>query len=404
MLYYLFDFLEKHYSLPGAGLFRYLSFRAGTAGVLSLLIAAVYGKRIIGFLKRAQIGETIRDLGLKGQGQKAGTPTLGGVIIIGATLIPVLLLARLDNVYISLLLFTTVWMGFIGFSDDYIKVFKKDKKGLKAHFKLFGQLVLGTVVGLTLYLNSGVTLKEKDYTATAKAGKAVFQQEKRALKTTLPFSKHNELDYAVLLKWMGRGYRDYAWMIFIPVVIFLVTAVSNATNLTDGLDGLAASTASIALGAYAILVWVSGNIIFAGYLDIMYIPELGEMVVFIAALAGGLIGFLWYNTYPAQVFMGDTGSLTIGGVLAVIAIAARKELMLVLIGGIFLIESLSVIAQVAYFKYTKKKYGAGRRIFLMSPLHHHYQKKGWHESKIVSRFLIVEFVLALIAVLTLKIR
>lgn len=404
MLYYLFGFLHRAYGLPGAGLFRYLSFRAGLAGILALLIAVVYGKRVIALLRRKQLGETVRDLGLAGQLQKAGTPTLGGLIIIGATLIPVLLLASLDNVYVLLLVFTTLWMGLIGFADDYIKLFKKDKRGLKARFKVFGQLVLGLIVGATLYFSPAVTLKEKDPVATALSGTPVFKKAERALKTTLPFNKHNELDYALLLKWTGAHYRDYAWIIFIPIAIFMVMAVSNATNLTDGLDGLAASTASIALAAYAILVWVSGNIIFAGYLDIMYIPNLGEMVVFIAALAGALIGFLWYNTYPAEVFMGDTGSLTIGGVLAVIAMATRKELLLVLIGGIFLIETASVIVQVAYFKYTKKKYGTGRRIFLMSPLHHHFQKKGWHESKIVSRFLIVEFMLALIAVLTLKVR
>ncbi|MEH0007508.1 MAG: phospho-N-acetylmuramoyl-pentapeptide-transferase [Flavobacteriales bacterium] len=403
MLYYLFDFLRRSCDLPGAGMFRYLSFRAGLAGVLSLLIAALYGKRVIGFLKRKQIGETVRDLGLEGQDQKVGTPTLGGLIIIGATLIPTLLLARLDNVYVALLVFTTIWMGFIGFADDYIKVFRKNKRGLKAKFKVFGQVVLGVVVGATLYFHPGVTIEEKDYSATVQTGNPVFK-EAHAVRTTLPFSKHNELDYAALLKWVGRDYHHYAWIVFIPLAIFIITAVSNAINLTDGLDGLAASTASVALGAYAILVWVSGNIVFANYLDIMYIPRIGEVVVFIAALTGGLIGFLWYNTYPAAVFMGDTGSLTIGGVLAVIAMAVRKELLLVLIGGVFFIESLSVILQVTYFKYTKKKYGVGRRVFLMAPLHHHYQKRGWHESKIVSRFLIVAFLLALVAILTLKVR
>lgn len=404
MLYYLFDFLRRSYDLPGAGMFRYLSFRAGLAGVLSLLIAALYGQRIIGFLKRKQIGETVRDLGLEGQGQKVGTPTLGGLIIIGAALIPTLLLARLDNVYVALLVFTTIWMGFIGFADDYIKVFRKNKRGLKAKFKVFGQVVLGLVVGATLYFHPGVTVEEKDYGATVQTGNPVFKEAGHVVRTTLPFSKHDELDYAALLKWVGRDYHHYAWIVFIPLAIFIITAVSNAINLTDGLDGLAASTASVALGAYAILVWVSGNIVFANYLDIMYIPRIGEVVVFIAALTGGLIGFLWYNTYPAAVFMGDTGSLTIGGVLAVIAMAVRKELLLVLIGGVFFIESLSVILQVAYFKYTKKKYGAGRRLFLMAPLHHHYQKRGWHESKIVSRFLIVAFLLALVAILTLKVR
>ncbi len=404
MLYYLFDFLRRSYDFPGARMFRYLSFRAGLTGVLSLLIAALYGRRVIGFLRRRQIGESVRDLGLEGQSQKRGTPTLGGLIIIAATLIPTLLFARLDNVYVALLIFTTLWMGFIGFADDYIKIFRKNKRGLKARFKVFGQVVLGVVVGATLYFNDGVTIKEKDYKSTAQMANPAFKEEKHALKTTLPFTKHNELDYAAWLKWVGRDYQRCAWIVFIPVVIFIITAVSNAINLTDGLDGLAASTASVALGAYAVLVWVSGNIVFANYLDIMYIPHIGEVVVFIAALAGGLIGFLWYNTYPAQVFMGDTGSLTIGGVLAVIAVAVRKELLLILIGGVFFIESLSVILQLAYFRYTKEKYGTGRRVFLMAPLHHHYQKKGWHESKIVSRFLIVAFLLALVALITLKVR
>ena len=412
MLYHLLENLEKYYDFPGSGLYKYLSFRAGLALMLSLLISTIYGKRIISFLQRKQIGETVRDLGLSGQNEKAGTPTMGGIIIILATLIPVLLLAKLDNVYTLLLLITTVWMGTIGFIDDYIKTFRKNKEGLKGRFKVLGQVGLGIIVGATLYFNSNVTIKNEK-TGIGRARTEVVAQnntdnvvvpEVKSTKTTIPFVKNNEFDYAALIAWTGDNYHHYVWLIFIPIVILIVTAVSNGANLTDGIDGLAAGSSAIIVLTLGIFAWISGNIIFSEYLNIMYIPRVGEMTVFIAAFAGALVGFLWYNTYPAQVFMGDTGSLTIGGIIAVIAIAVRKELLIPILCGIFLIENLSVILQVAYFKYTKKKYGEGKRIFLMSPLHHHYQKKGYHESKIVMRFLIVGIFLAVISIVTLKIR
>ena len=412
MLYHLLENLEKYYDFPGSGLYKYLSFRAGLALMLSLLISTIYGKRIISFLQRKQIGETVRDLGLSGQNEKAGTPTMGGIIIILATLIPVLLLAKLDNVYTLLLIITTVWMGTIGFIDDYIKTFRKNKEGLKGRFKVLGQVGLGIIVGATLYFNSNVTIKNEK-TGIGRARTEVVAQnnidnvvvpEVKSTKTTIPFVKNNEFDYADLIAWTGDNYHHYVWLIFIPIVILIVTAVSNGANLTDGIDGLAAGSSAIIVLTLGIFAWISGNIIFSEYLNIMYIPRVGEMTVFIAAFAGALVGFLWYNTYPAQVFMGDTGSLTIGGIIAVIAIAVRKELLIPVLCGIFLIENLSVILQVAYFKYTKKKYGEGKRIFLMSPLHHHYQKKGYHESKIVMRFLIVGIFLAVISIVTLKIR
>lgn len=412
MLYHLLENLEKYYDFPGSGLYKYLSFRAGLALMLSLLISTIYGKRIISFLQRKQIGETVRDLGLSGQNEKAGTPTMGGVIIILATLIPVLLLAKLDNVYTLLLIITTVWMGTIGFIDDYIKTFRKNKEGLKGRFKVLGQVGLGIIVGATLYFNSNVTIKNEK-TGIGRVRTEVVAQnntdnvvvpEVKSTKTTIPFVKNNEFDYADLIAWAGDNYHHYVWLIFIPIVILIVTAVSNGANLTDGIDGLAAGSSAIIVLTLGIFAWISGNIIFSEYLNIMYIPRVGEMTVFIAAFAGALVGFLWYNTYPAQVFMGDTGSLTIGGIIAVIAIAVRKELLIPVLCGIFLIENLSVILQVAYFKYTKKKYGEGKRIFLMSPLHHHYQKKGYHESKIVMRFLIVGIFLAVISIVTLKIR
>ena len=412
MLYHLLENLEKYYDFPGSGLYKYLSFRAGLALMLSLLISTIYGKRIISFLQRKQIGETVRDLGLSGQNEKAGTPTMGGIIIILATLIPVLLLAKLDNVYTLLLIITTVWMGTIGFIDDYIKTFRKNKEGLKGRFKVLGQVGLGIIVGATLYFNSNVTIKNEK-TGIGRARTEVVAQnntdnivvpEVKSTKTTIPFVKNNEFDYADLIAWAGDNYHHYVWLIFIPIVILIVTAVSNGANLTDGIDGLAAGSSAIIVLTLGIFAWISGNIIFSEYLNIMYIPRVGEMTVFIAAFAGALVGFLWYNTYPAQVFMGDTGSLTIGGIIAVIAIAVRKELLIPVLCGIFLIENLSVILQVAYFKYTKKKYGEGKRIFLMSPLHHHYQKKGYHESKIVMRFLIVGIFLAVISIVTLKIR
>ena len=412
MLYHLLENLEKYYDFTGSGLYKYLSFRAGLALMLSLLISTIYGKRIISFLQRKQIGETVRDLGLSGQNEKAGTPTMGGIIIILATLIPVLLLAKLDNVYTLLLIITTVWMGTIGFIDDYIKTFRKNKEGLKGRFKVLGQVGLGIIVGATLYFNSNVTIKNEK-TGIGRVRTEVVAQnntdnvvvpEVKSTKTTIPFVKNNEFDYADLIAWAGDNYHHYVWLIFIPIVILIVTAVSNGANLTDGIDGLAAGSSAIIVLTLGIFAWISGNIIFSEYLNIMYIPRVGEMTVFIAAFAGALVGFLWYNTYPAQVFMGDTGSLTIGGIIAVIAIAVRKELLIPVLCGIFLIENLSVILQVAYFKYTKKKYGEGKRIFLMSPLHHHYQKKGYHESKIVMRFLIVGIFLAVISIVTLKIR
>ncbi|MFJ1327753.1 phospho-N-acetylmuramoyl-pentapeptide-transferase [Capnocytophaga canimorsus] len=404
MLYYLFDYLEKEYNLAGAGLFQYLSFRAGIAAILSLLIATIFGKKIIRRLYALQVGETIRDLGLQGQNEKAGTPTMGGVIIILATLVPVLLFAELANVYIILLVVSMIWMGIIGFADDYIKVFRKNKDGLKGKFKVLGQIGLGLFVGAMLYFNPNVTVKNESTKASTVTEVQIQQEEIKSTKTTIPFMKNNEFDYADLISWAGEGSKDWVWVVFIPIVILIVTAVSNGANLTDGIDGLAAGSSAIIVLTLGIFAWVSGNIIFSQYLNIMYIPNVGEITIFIAAFAGALIGFLWYNTYPAQVFMGDTGSLTIGGVIAVIAISVRKELLIPLLCGIFLIENLSVMMQVSYFKYTKKKYGEGKRIFLMSPLHHHYQKKGYHESKIVMRFLIVGIILAIMSFVTLKIR
>ncbi|MBU2948964.1 phospho-N-acetylmuramoyl-pentapeptide-transferase [Zobellia uliginosa] len=406
MLYYLFEYLEKQYQLPGASLFQFTTFRAAMAILFSLLIATVYGKRIILFLQKKQIGESVRDLGLEGQKQKAGTPTMGGLIIIMATLIPVLLLAKLDNIYIILLIVTTLWMGFIGFADDYIKVFKKDKEGLKGRFKVLGQVVLGLGVGATLYFHPGVTMREDTGSIITEQleVKEVVGKEVKSVRTTIPFTKNNELDYADFIGWAGESARDYAWLIFIPIVILIVTAVSNGANLTDGIDGLAAGTSAIIVFTLGIFAWVSGNVIFSDYLDIMFIPNSGELVVFITAFVGALVGFLWYNAFPAQVFMGDTGSLTIGGIIAVIAIIIRKELLIPVLCGIFFAESLSVIVQVGYFKYTKKKFGEGKRVFLMSPVHHHYQVKGYHESKIVTRFWIVAILLAVITVVTLKVR
>ena len=406
MLYYLFEFLEQQYQLPGASLFQFQTFRAGMAVLLSLLIAMIYGKRIIVFLQAKQIGESVRDLGLEGQKEKAGTPTMGGLIIIMSTLIPVILFADIKNIYIILLIVTTVWMGIIGFIDDYIKIFKKNKKGLKGRFKVLGQVVLGLIVGATLYFHPGVTMKEKDGTMITKDFKVekVIGKEKKSTKTNVPFFKNNELDYADFISWAGEGMKDYAWLIFIPVVILIVTAVSNGANLTDGIDGLAAGSSAIIVLTLGIFTLVSGNIEFSSYLDIFYIPKVGELLVFIAAFVGALVGFLWYNTFPAQVFMGDTGSLTIGGVIAVIAIIVRKELLIPILCGIFFAESISVMLQVGYFKHTKKKYGEGKRIFLMAPLHHHYQKKSYHESKIVTRFWIIGIMLAIVSIVTLKIR
>ena len=408
MLYYLFEYLEKHYDLAGAGLFQYISFRSAMAFIVSLLFSTIYGKRIINYLQHKQVGESVRDLGLEGQVEKAGTPTMGGIIIILATLIPVLFFSIVDNVYIVILLVTTIWMGTIGFIDDYIKIFRKNKQGLKGRFKILGQVTLGIFVGAMLYFHPSVTMKEKlpeklQY-ETEEGVPVLFADAKKSTKTTIPFLKNNELDYAAALDLFGDGLRDYAWILFIPIVIFIITAVSNGANLTDGIDGLAGGSSAIIVLTLGIFAWVSGNIIFANYLDVMYIPNSGEMTVFIAAFVGALIGFLWYNTYPAQVFMGDTGSLTIGGIIAVLAIAVRKELLIPILAGVFFIETLSVILQVSYFKYTRKKFGEGRRIFKMSPLHHHYQKSGYHESKIVTRFWIVGIMLAVLTIVTLKLR
>ncbi|WP_430928521.1 phospho-N-acetylmuramoyl-pentapeptide-transferase [Polaribacter marinivivus] len=408
MLYYLFQYLENEFSLPGASVFQFITFRAAAAFILSLLISAIYGKRIINFLRNQQVGETVRDLGLEGQKQKTGTPTMGGLIIILATLIPAILLAKLDNIYVIILLITTVWMGLIGFLDDYIKVFKKDKDGLKGKFKVLGQVGLGLFVGAMLYFNDGVTIKEQlpieQQVVQENGRKKVFGEAHKSTKTTVPFLKNNELDYSKALQFLGDGYEKYGWIIFIFITVFIVTGISNGANLTDGIDGLAAGSSAIMVITLAVFAWVSGNIIFADYLDVMYIPNSGEMTVFILAFAGALVGFLWYNTYPAQVFMGDTGSLTIGGIIAVIAIAIRKELLLPILAGIFVVENLSVILQVSWFKYTKKKFGEGRRIFKMSPLHHHYQKLSYHESKIVVRFWIVGILLAVLTIVTLKLR
>jgi len=412
MLFYLFEYLEKQYQLPGAGLFQYISFRSALAFVLSLLISTIFGRRIIDKLRRLQIGETVRDLGLAGQIQKAGTPTMGGIIIILATVLPVLLFAKLGNVYIIILLVTTVWMGLIGFIDDYIKVYKKDKDGLKGRFKIIGQVGLGVFVGMTLYFSPQVVVKEKMSNPTTVQVEnqlltnpsILFDKEKKSLKTTIPFVKNNEFDYSVLVSWLGENSEKYAWIVFTLIVVFIITAVSNGANLTDGIDGLAAGSSAIIVLALGVFAWISGNIIFADYLNVMYIPYSGEMTIFISAFVGGLIGFLWYNTYPAQVFMGDTGSLTIGGIIAVLAVSVRKELLIPILAGIFLAENLSVVIQVAYFKYTRKKFGEGRRIFLMSPLHHHFQKMGYHESKIVTRFWIVGIMLAVLSIITLKVR
>ena len=412
MLYYLFQYLDAEYQVPGARLFEYISFRSAMAIILSLAISTIYGKRIINYLQAKQVGESVRDLGLRGQNEKAGTPTMGGVIIIFATLIPVLLFAKLENIYVILLIVTTLWMGAIGFIDDYIKTFKKDKEGLQGKFKILGQVGLGIIVGGTLYLHPGVTVKEETNEPAPEQQELVdsFQNiremgpEIKTTTTTIPFVKNNEFDYSSLISWINPALANYAWLIFIPIVIFIVTAVSNGANLTDGIDGLAAGSSAIIVLTLGIFAWVSGNIIFSDYLNIMYIPRSGEMTIFISAFAGALVGFLWYNTYPAQVFMGDTGSLTIGGIIAVLAIATRKELLIPILCGIFLMENLSVVLQVAWFKITKRKYGEGRRIFLMYPLHHHYQKKGYHESKIVVRFWIIGIFLAIVTIITLKVR
>jgi len=403
MLYYFFEFLENQYQIPGASLFTYISFRAAAAIITSLLISTIFGKRIIDFLRKKQIGESIRDLGLDGQIEKAGTPTMGGLIIIISTIIPVLLFANLKNIYIILLIVTLVWMGIIGFVDDYIKLYKKDKEGLRGKYKIIGQVILGLFVGFTLFFHPQVTVKDQSPFGI-ELQSADNLTEYKSTETTIPFVKDNVFNYSDLITWIDPGLESYTWIVFIFFVVLIIAAVSNGANLTDGLDGLAAGSSAIIILTLGVFTWVSGNIIFSDYLNIMYIPRVGEITIFIGAFVGALVGFLWYNTYPAQVFMGDTGSLTIGGIIAVISIAVRKEWLIPLICGIFLVENISVIMQVFYFKYTRKKYGVGKRIFLMSPLHHHFQKKGYHESKIVTRFWIVGIALAILSIITLKIR
>lgn len=414
----MFNYLHEELNFPGARVFQYISFRAALAIIISLLISMVFGKRIIQLLHRKQVGETVRDLGLQGQLQKQGTPTMGGLIILAAILVPTLLLSKLHNVYVILLVVSTIWLGMIGFLDDYIKVFKKDKAGLKGIFKVIGQVGLGLIVGATLFFNDHVVVKEKiknkeeiiiegnflEGNSEVKNLPRYSKIETKSTKTTIPFVKDNEFDYSSILKFMGDDYKDYAWLIFIPIVIFIITAVSNGANITDGLDGLATGTSGIIGVTLGVFAYVSGNTVFANYLNIMYIPNVGELVVFASAFVGACVGFMWYNSYPAQVFMGDTGSLSLGGIIAVFAIAVRKELLIPILCGVFLVENLSVMLQVGYFKYTKKKYGEGIRILKMAPLHHHYQKLGFHESKIVTRFWIIGIMLAVLTIVTLKLR
>ncbi|MEB0260670.1 MULTISPECIES: phospho-N-acetylmuramoyl-pentapeptide-transferase [unclassified Mucilaginibacter] len=413
MLYYLFSYLSKNYTIPGIGVFQYITFRMAMAVIVSLLITTVYGRRLIDYLRFKQVGETVRNLGLEGQMQKSGTPTMGGIIIILGIVIPTLLFAKLDNIYIVMMLVTTVWLGAIGFLDDYIKVFKKNKEGLAGKFKITGQVGLALIIGWTMYFHTNITIRQEVKLPVQhdvpvdfhmRGDKPVYTQDIKSTKTTMPFYKNNEFDYAKVLKFLGTGYEQYALLVFMLFVIVIITAVSNGANITDGIDGLATGTSAIIGLTLAILAYVSGNTFFADYLNIMYIPNSGELVVFAGAFVGACVGFLWYNSYPAQVFMGDTGSLAIGGIIAVFAIIIRKELLVPVLCGVFLVENLSVIMQVGWFKYTKKRFGEGRRIFLMAPLHHHYQKKGFHESKIVTRFWIICIFLAIITVITLKLR
>jgi phospho-N-acetylmuramoyl-pentapeptide-transferase len=416
MLYYLFDYLDKHYDIAGAGLFRYISFRTAAATIISLVISMLMGKRLIDWLSNKQVSDEIRDLGLAGEQQKKGTPTMGGLIILAAIVIPTLLFAKLGNIYIILVLVATVWLGMIGFLDDYIKVFKKNKKGLAGKFKILGQVGLGLIVGSTLFFNETVTIREyKDKSAITELSERnneIAQQKQKSpnfkdvksLKTTIPFLKNNQFDYSKISTFIGFDSVFMNWFIYVLVVTFIITAVSNGANITDGIDGLAAGTSGIIGLTLGIFAYLSGNVLYSQYLNIFYIPNLGELVIFSGAFVGACIGFLWYNAYPAQVFMGDTGSLALGGVIATIAIMVRKELLIPILCGIFLVENLSVVIQVSYFKYTKKRFGEGRRIFKMSPLHHHYQKLGYHESKIVTRFWIVGILLAIITVITLKLR
>ena len=401
MFYYLFEYLEKNYQLTGASLFQYLSFRSAITFILAIIISTIFGKKIIQFLKSKQIDENIRKLDLPGENEKKGTPTMGGIIIILSTLIPIFLFADFKNIYILILIITTIWLGAFGFADDYIKVFKKNKKGLKGRIKIFAQVILGLFIGLTVYFHPEITTRDNKLTSENKIQINVEIKNDKNLKTTVPFFKDNELDYIEVFRMNSNNYN---WIFYVIIVTFIIVSLSNGTNLTDGLDGLAAGSSSIIVFTLGIFSWISGNIIFSDYLNIMYLPGIGEIVVFVAALLGGLIGFLWYNTYPAQIFMGDTGSLTVGGIIAVIAILVRKELILPILCGVFLIETLSVIIQVGYFKYTKKKLGFGKRIFLMTPIHHHFQKKGYSESKIVARFWIISIMLAILSLITLKIR
>ena len=417
MLYYLFKWLHKSFDIPGTGVFQYISFRAAAALITSMFISMIIGKRLITFLREKQVGETVRDLGLEGQINKQGTPTMGGLIILAAILVPTLLFAQLLNQYIILVLVATVWLGLIGFLDDYIKVFKKDKKGLPGKLKILGQIGLGLIVGLTMYFSDSIVIKERIRQTAYVPTTDVFAVESstdksrifskvavKSTKTTIPFVKNNEFDYSWLISWMGEGAKKWTWLIFIPIVIFIIISVSNGANLTDGLDGLATGSSAIIGLTLGVLAYVSGNSLFANYLNIMYIPNTGELAIYISAFVGACIGFLWYNSYPAQVFMGDTGSLALGGIIAVFAIMIRKEILIPIFCGVFLAENLSVVMQVTWFKYTKHKYGEGRRIFKMSPLHHHFQKLGYHESKIVMRFLIVGIMLAVLTIVTLKLR
>jgi len=413
MLYYLFSYLDRNYNIPGAGVFQYLTFRMAMAVIVSLLVTTVWGRRLIDYLRFKQVGETVRNLGLEGQMQKAGTPTMGGLIILLGILVPTLLFARLDNIYIILMLVTTVWLGAIGFLDDYIKVFKKNKEGLAGRFKITGQVGLALIIGWTMYFNGDIKMRQEvklpvKYDAPVsyhlKNGSPVYTQDIKSTKTTVPFYKNNEFDYGKVLKFLGGNYERYALMVFMFFTIMIITFISNGANITDGIDGLATGTSAIIGVTLAVLAYVSGNIVIADYLNIMYLPNSGELVIFAGAFVGACVGFLWYNSFPAQVFMGDTGSLAIGGIIAVFAILIRKELMLPLLCGIFVVENASVILQVGWFKFTKKRFGEGRRVFLMAPLHHHYQKRGFHEAKIVTRFWILGILLAIITVITLKLR
>ena len=412
MLYHFFNFINNYIDFPGSGLFEFISFRAGMAVITSLVITLIFGGKLIDYLHKKQVGESIRDLGLEGQMEKTGTPTMGGVIIIAGIIIPTLLFAKLDNIYIQLMLIATVWLGVIGFIDDYIKVFKKNKKGLAGKFKVIGQIGVGVIVGAAMYWSDGVTIKSKTFHASEISVNSNYEynnkdyswEETKSLKTTIPFVKNNEFDYSWLITWISSDLKKYSWLVFIPIIVIIVISVSNGANITDGLDGLATGTSAIIGITLAIFAYLSGNLVFSDYLNIIYIPNSSELVIFISSFVGACIGFLWYNSYPAKVFMGDTGSLALGGIIAVFAITIRKELLIPVFCGVFLIENLSVVLQVSYFKFTRKKYGEGKRIFLMSPIHHHYQKKGIHEAKIVARFWIIGILLAVLSIVTLKLR